>query len=102
MAKISSFKPRIDKWNRGAKGRCSNVLNSRLMIENSVNLVEFERMCWKRYGNKSWYDKKLEKGWPGVKGIVRFGRPVINRFNEIIVVTLSEQNVPKCTVLGRA
>ncbi len=112
MVAICSYKPQIDKWKpsvakpriplcRGAR-RSNVVFAGEPLVENKVNLASIDNMCWKKYGIKEWYNKILRKGWPGVKGKVRLGRPVVNKFGEIIVITLNDQRMPKCTLIGKA
>jgi hypothetical protein len=56
--------------------------------------------CARTLGEEPWYGKVLRGGWPGVKGEVRLGVPVRDRFGEVLLVTLSEGGVPKSRVLA--
>ncbi|MCX8200435.1 MAG: hypothetical protein N3G76_03115 [Candidatus Micrarchaeota archaeon] len=69
--------------------------------EKSVNLSFYENMCYKMYKDKEWYNKILKGGWPGVKGVVRLGVPLINRFGEVIVISLKKDLYPEVRVLGK-
>lgn len=63
--------------------------------------VEITLQCVRNYSDKSWYGAKIKNGWPGVKGDVLLGFPVVDRFGEIIVVYQNENGYIKSTSLGK-
>jgi hypothetical protein len=55
-----------------------------------------------RYSNKPWYGAIVKNGWPGVRGEVQLGVPVVDKFNEIVVVYRDENGYMKSKSLGKA
>ncbi|MGB9635196.1 MAG: hypothetical protein ACP5H8_02065 [Candidatus Micrarchaeia archaeon] len=112
MAKLSEWRPRIADYEPSISqpriplcNGARNVQNNNaqwgryLKDEKRIDLTFYEQITYKRYKDKEWYNRVLKNGWPGVKGEVRLGRPVINEWGEVIVIILNEKNYPKVEVL---
>lgn len=111
MAKISEWTPQISMYEpsvarphislcNGSSNKNSTQWGKFLKEENKVNLSFYELICYNRYKNEPWYNKTLKNGWPGVNHEVHLGRPIVNRFKEIIVITLKNNKYPEVHVLG--
>ncbi len=61
----------------------------------------YESLCARRYSKYEWYGKELVGGWPGVRGPVYLGWPVVDRFGDVIVVILSKHGYPKSIFLNK-
>jgi|GEM_PF-6492073 len=77
------------------------IMGPRIDLHPGVPMDLFARNA-ERYGNKSWFGDIVKNGWPGVKGKVQLGVPVIDKFNELIVVYRDENGYMKSRALGKA
>ncbi len=60
----------------------------------------YESLCARKYYHEPWYGKEVKGGWPGVRGPVFYGWPVVNRFGEVIVIIKSPSGQPISKFLG--
>ena len=61
----------------------------------------YESLCARRYYKEEWYGKEVVGGWPGVRGPVYLGWPVVDRFGDVIVVIQDEHGYIKSQFLGK-
>ncbi len=90
-----------DAISRQRYGLREPVMGPRIDLHPDIPTDLFVRSA-ERHGNKPWYGAIVKNGWPGVKGKVQLGVPVVDKFNELIVVYRDENGYMKSESLGKA